>query len=731
MIFIDRNRVAAPDVLTSDKVLAAYDNLRRFFTMGGASDAQRQAPFNRSLYAHRDVRDALMQLFHGKCGYCETPLTGTVAMDVDQFRPKQRALNADGSTTPEAYWWLTYEWANLYPTCGNCNRMKGTRFPIAGQRAPAETRGDALAAETPLLLDPCIDPPDAHFVFSNDGQVASSTPRGRATIDILGLNRASLVDGRRKTLVDLLVKLEAIKGKATRKKKKTPPQERIEELIADTKAYSAARRHIVAEWLIREGYSTELVHTAVPASEPERAATVAQFKAAEQVQEGYSIVDEGAKAHYYARTRVIDRIEIRNFRAIEELTLHFPEQNAESIAQQDLQGATSTPWLMLLGENGSGKSSVLQATALTLIGERWRNKLDLDARRYVRLGQTDGHVHVYLTGSSTPIQLSFSTKSEVFESEPKEPKVLLLGYGSTRLLPRGKVKSPQQYDFARIDNLFDPFEPLNDANRWMGTLDPPQFDAVARALQPILQLGDDDRLVQVDGGVEAEMFGVRVPLEEVSDGYQSVVALATDIMRVMLKRWDAMEVAEGIVVLDEVGSHLHPRWRMRIVEAMRGAFPRLQFFASTHDPLCLRGLTSGEVIVMRRDAKKRVVAITDLPPIAGLRVDQLLTSEYFGLDSTIDPTVDKLFAEYYSLLALRSPTPPQVTRRAQLKTELERYRVLGTNQRDRLMLEAIDLYLAEERAGTEGRPTLEATKKKLAEIWKTTPAAPSAGRTGL
>jgi hypothetical protein len=364
------------------------------------------------------------------------------------------------------------------------------------------------------------------------------------------------------------------------------------------------------------------------------------------------------------------------------------------------------------------------------IGERWRNKLDLDARRHVRHGQADGHVRVYLTGSSTPIELRFSTKSDVFESEPKEPKVLLLGYGSTRLLPRGKVKSPQQYDFARIDNLFDPFEPLNDANRWLGSLERAQFDTVARALQPILHLGEDDRLVQVDGGVEAEIFGVRVPLEELSDGYQSVVALATDIMRVMLRRWDAMEVAEGIVVLDEVGSHLHPRWRMRIVEAMRSAFPRLQFLASTHDPLCLRGLTSGEVVVMRRDAKKRVVAITDLPPIAGLRVDQLLTSEYFGLDSTIDPTVDKLFVEYYGLLALRSPTPPQVARLAQLKTELERYRVLGTNQRDRLMLEAIDQYLAEERAGTEGRPTLDATKKKLVEIWKTTPAAP-AGRTGV
>jgi hypothetical protein len=84
----------------------------------------------------------------------------------------------------------------------------------------------------------------------------------------------------------------------------------------------------------------------------------------------------------------------------------------------------------------------------------------------------------------------------------------------------------------------------------------------------------------------------------------------------------AMEVAEGIVVIDELGAHLHPRWRMRIVASLCEVFPRVQFVASTHDPLCLRGLFDGKVTVLRRDAEQGVVSITDLPPIAGLRVDQ-------------------------------------------------------------------------------------------------------------
>ena len=55
-----------------------------------------------------------------------------------------------------------------------------------------------------------------------------------------------------------------------------------------------------------------------------------------------------------------------------------------------------------------------------------------------------------------------------------------------------------------------------------------------------------------------------------------------------------------------------PRWRMRIVTAMRNLMPRVQFVITTHDPLCLRGVTDGEVIVVRRNSEGDVVSITEL-----------------------------------------------------------------------------------------------------------------------
>jgi len=187
----------------------------------------------------------------------------------------------------------------------------------------------------------------------------------------------------------------------------------------------------------------------------------------------------------------------------------------------------------------------------------------------------------------------------------------------------------------------------------------------------------------------------------------------------MLHRWKTMELAEGIVLIDELGAHLHPRWRMRIVKALRAAFPRLQFLVSTHDPLCLRGLFNGEVVVLRRFGQA-IAAITDLPSVEGMRVDQLLTSDYFGLDSVIDPELDDLFKRYYELKAKRRLSAADRGELGGLETRLGQYRVLGSTRRERMALEAADEFLAREtrvRDDGERLQLKEETRRKIAQIW--------------
>lgn len=191
-------------------------------------------------------------------------------------------------------------------------------------------------------------------------------------------------------------------------------------------------------------------------------------------------------------------------------------------------------------------------------------------------------------------------------------------------------------------------------------------------------------------------------------------------MQLFIQHWGTIEAAEGIVLVDELGAHLHPTWQMRVTESLRETFRRVQFVATTHDPLCLRGLRDGEVVVLRRRGEEIYAVHDELPPVEGLAVDQLLTSEHFGLNSTLDPAVESLFTRYYDLLSRRHPSHDEERELDELRVRLEGLRLLGRTRRERLTLEATDYFLAEEQQRTDPEylsALKNATKREIAEIW--------------
>jgi hypothetical protein len=361
-------------------------------------------------------------------------------------------------------------------------------------------------------------------------------------------------------------------------------------------------------------------------------------------------------------------------------------------------------------------------------------------RDFVRYRCKSGTVSVQLSGFLGPHQLTFRDDRIEFKSPTGEqatvsfrsshptidgtgwePQTILLGYGATRLLPRsssGEVTAPGD-TYSRVDNLFDPFVPLFNAVHWLASLPPLQFDTAALVLKDLLRLGADARLLIDDGRVLVDEHGDKVPLLQLSDGYQSVVATAIDILEVMTRLWPNLQDAEGIVLLDEIGAHLHPTWKMRIVNSIRRAVPAIQFITSTHDPLCLRGLGAGEVVVMQRDDNDRIRALTGLPSPGDFRIDQLLTSDFFGLSSTVDPETEALFDEYYALLALPDPSPEQAGRIATLQEELKDRRYLGTTLRENLMYEAVDQIVARHKQtpGTAIPDLKQEAVDAVAKVW--------------
>ena len=98
----------------------------------------------------------------------------------------------------------------------------------------------------------------------------------------------------------------------------------------------------------------------------------------------------------------------------------------------------------------------------------------------------------------------------------------------------------------------------------------------------------------------------------------------------------SMENAVGTVLLDEIETHLHPEWKIRVVSVLRELFPALRFIATTHDPLCLRGLQSGETHLLRRDHETGTIEFRNIYVPKGLHADEMLTGSWFELPTTLD-----------------------------------------------------------------------------------------------
>lgn len=656
--------------------------------------------------------DDLCALSHSKCAYCESPLvSGSIGLD--RFRPKAGAVGLDGDFSTEHYWWLAYEWPNLYPCCIKCNKFKGGKFPVEGARCAPGASWTEVHTERRLLVDPFRDRPDEHFDFRADGTVMPRTSHGDVTIHTLELNRSDLQEARAQVAKNVRAILDRRRwagrldeagaawlrdalASATLPSRVPTRLREIPGMVGPAQPYSAAAKAEVRRWLderrsslstssrkARSGGGRLRATRAKPAragAKPPAASTADTYGATVKEQR----VARKAQA---LRSRMVTRVAIHNFRGVRDLDLTI-----------DVEKGDGAPWTVLLGENATGKSSILQAIALTLLDGAGDGVAATTPSEVVTKGANSGSVQVWMDESTEPRVLTYSKRQRRFRRSGPEYPGVLLGYGATRLLPRKSIRTSRSR--IRLDNMFDPFRPLLDANRWLGQLDAKSFDFVARALKDVLALPRSATLRRKRRhgapGVELRLFGTNLTLQDLSDGYQSVLGLTCDIIAGLhASSKGALEAAEGLVAIDELGAHLHPRWRMRIVESLRRAFRRVQFIVSTHDPLCLRGLENGEAVVLKRSSRGRVFAVPDLPPIKGLRVDQLLTSEYFGLNSTMDPVIEVKYRELYRLLALREPTAKQTARIAQLRADLAPFEVPGATRRERRLLEIIDSELAQ------------------------------------
>ncbi len=404
----------------------------------------------------------------------------------------------------------------------------------------------------------------------------------------------------------------------------------------------------------------------------------------------------------------LKNLKITGIKCFDELTVDLPH------TANDYGG-----WVVLLGGNGVGKSTLLQAMALTLMGPLSGQRL-VRPEGWVREGEDYGIIEAELVRGDwdsevgqprkKPYHVKFAVigKQEVeLEGQPyDQPQLVHLaddrdrkalfsgpyaakragwfscGYGPFRRLSGGDSRGrslPERE--VRFLTLFSESTALTQCEDWLTNLYSRSIDefntnkdrdkadlATIRRVIDLLLPGT----VEIDR-IDSQHVYFRtagqtvVAIPELSDGYRSFLALAIDLMRhltesglslqevVQLESGDPRIQMDGVVLVDEIDSHLHPIWQCAIGFRLCKVFPRIQFIVTSHSPFVAQAATDRGLFVLRQQATNGLVDVAQsVASVRGWRVDQILTSDLFGLTETRDIETQQLLDRHAELVKRRT-----------------------------------------------------------------------------
>jgi predicted ATP-binding protein involved in virulence len=339
----------------------------------------------------------------------------------------------------------------------------------------------------------------------------------------------------------------------------------------------------------------------------------------------------------------IHELRLQNFRRFEDVTVPFPER-----------------FSVLVGDNGSGKTSVLDAVARVLnlfglIKEDRNVGQDSDVRK-VQIDNENRLQLPFHAGLSITVKdgRSFSPQVERFPESPDwiHPEGFFAAYGlelaiesrsrSGVLFPlmayygTGRLwgKSTGTQDWTRKDTEgFDRaykecLSPNVSPTVFLGWFrayewEVMQFDqpfdkallsCLKAAISEMVPDWQDIKYSFKDDGLFGTMTDEhghhqRLDFRDLSDGYRGVIGMVADMAYRCIQLnphlgENAVKETPGVVLIDELDLHLHPNWQRNIVADLKRVFPKVQFIATTHSPFIVQSLKPEELIILDDDAER-------------------------------------------------------------------------------------------------------------------------------
>lgn len=363
-----------------------------------------------------------------------------------------------------------------------------------------------------------------------------------------------------------------------------------------------------------------------------------------------------------AKTMKIRHLTIENFRAIEHLDFDCSEHvNA------------------FIGDNGAGKSTVLEAISLLY---SWLNvKFTSAKKRGCVIRRTDirsGSDYCYLSvevehkgmiarwsllRGNTPSDRSDRKTDlsalESFVSHIRElnedERYLFSIYGVNRNITSVTVNkqvygkkytepTASRYTFANTSwkpffNWF--FERENEENRMKARFNmqyhDESLDTIRECLKEVFPGYNNLRIEDRPTRFVIEKGGETIDFERLSDGEKCYITLVLDIARRLSLQNDGQTPildGEQVILIDEVDLHLHPAWQLMVISNLERKFPHCQFFVTSHSSLVLSSLGIGDRLVVLRNGRE--LELSDIP--YGDNGDYIL-KRFFGLNAVRNPEV--------------------------------------------------------------------------------------------